>query len=371
MNRNKTGIFFITMMLVGMVLIPAVSAEENAAKELNATAELTFGPGTFDELKKDPNFIAAYGNIPAFSTSEEREKWLDALDKVYTEANDNFEKEMSKYFYPNGPVIAYGYTIDGVLKVAIEKGQKIDTAKENELYGLFSNYGQNIAVKDVPLIVVYEDLPTPTSRTSSWRPIIGGIKICTEKPDGIKQSTLGFSAQTSSGTKGYVVAGHAAPSIGDQIWQPIAGPSANKVGTVSKVGGHYADASWVPYSNVAARIYDTDTDVLKDVKSHENAAIGDTVYKSGITTGKSYGSVTEIRTSYDNPLGTLYRQYVAGYKCDGGDSGAPVYVYVSGGVKIVGIHWGGVGTYNSGYSTSIFSPVSGVQSDLGVTPLTA
>ena len=67
----------------------------------------------------------------------------------------------------------------------------------------------------------------------------------------------------------------------------------------------------------------------------------------------------------------MYRQYVAGYNCDGGDSGAPVYVYVSGGVKIVGIHWGGVGTYNSGYSTSIFSPVSGVQSDLGVTPLTA
>ena len=123
---------------------------------------------------------------------EEREKWLDTLDKIYTEVNDNFEKEMSKYFYPNGPVIAYGYTIDGVLKVAIEKGQKIDAAKENELYDLFSNYGQNIAVKDVPLIIVYEDLPTPTSRTSSWRPIIGGIKICTEKPDGIKQSTLGF-----------------------------------------------------------------------------------------------------------------------------------------------------------------------------------
>ncbi|KAF5036386.1 hypothetical protein DSECCO2_575600 [anaerobic digester metagenome] len=354
-----------TMLLMSMAVVPAVSAQEVIEQKL------TFGPETLEELKNDPNFIAAYGNIPTFESLEEREKWLDTLDKIYTEVNDNFEKEMSKYFYPNGPVIAYGYTIDGVLKVAIEKGQKIDAAKENELYDLFSNYGQNIAVKDVPLIIVYEDLPTPTSRTSSWRPIIGGIKICTEKPDGIKKSTLGYSAQTSSGTKGYVVAGHTAPSIGDQIWQPTAGPSANKVGTVSKVGGHYADASWVPYSNVAAKIYDTDTDVLKDVKSHENAAIGDTVYKSGITTGRSYGSVTEIRTSYDNPLGTLYRQYVAGYNCDGGDSGAPVYVYVSGGVKIVGIHWGGVGTYNSGYSTSIFSPVSGVQSDLGVTPLTA
>ena len=102
---------------------------------------------------------------------------------------------------------------------------------------------------------------------------------------------------------------------------------------MSKDGGHYADASWVPYSNVAAKIYDTDTDVLKDVKSHENAAIGDTVYKSGITTGRSYGSVTEIRTSYDNLLVLCIDNMLQDITATV-ETVVPVYVYVSGGVKI-------------------------------------
>ncbi|MDY9926816.1 hypothetical protein [Methanosarcina sp.] len=163
MNRNKTGIFFITMMLVGMVLIPAVSAEENAAKELNATAELTFGPGTFDELKKDPNFIAAYGNIPTFSTSEEREKWLDALDKVYTEVNIEVnanEREMSKYFYPDGPIINYGFTNMGVLKVEVNK--EIEKSFMDEIYQIFDSHASRIGVNEVPLVFFRGDISALT-----------------------------------------------------------------------------------------------------------------------------------------------------------------------------------------------------------------
>jgi hypothetical protein len=33
---------------------------------------LTFGPETLNKLKNNPDFIAAYGSIPAFTTSKER-----------------------------------------------------------------------------------------------------------------------------------------------------------------------------------------------------------------------------------------------------------------------------------------------------------
>lgn len=192
-------------MLIGMVLIPAASAQENTTRELNATADLTFGSGTFDELKKDTNFIAAYGNIPDFKNLEERKQWLSTLSTVYTKANDNYDKEMSKYFYPNGSVIFYGYTIDGVIQVTIKKGQKIDKDTENSIYKLFSNYGQEINVTNTPVVFVYGDTFIPASRASYWRPIIGGIRIVSDGNGHASTSTLGFAAKTSGGTKGFVV----------------------------------------------------------------------------------------------------------------------------------------------------------------------
>ncbi|AKB54980.1 MULTISPECIES: S1 family peptidase [Methanosarcina] len=365
-NKSRTGIFLLVMLLASIALIPAASAQENATKK-----ELSFGPGTLDELKKDTNFIAAHGSIPAFETLEERQQWLDKLNKTYTKANENYDKKISKYFYPNGSVIAYGYTIDGVLKVVIEKGQELDKTKENEIYNLFSKYGQEIGVKDTPVVFVYGDFPVPTSRTSSWRPLIGGIKIVSDGNGGSVTSTLGFAARTDSGTKGFVIVEHAAPFIGSSVYQPTAS-SANLVGRVAKYSNTRADASWVPCSNVRPVIYDYDTDHTRNVVSYGDPAVGDMVFKSGIATGRTNGYVTETGTyRYNSGVGrTLYNQCIAAYRCDGGDSGSPVYILSGTGAKIVGIHWGGVGTHSSnGYSTSIFSPVSGIHNDLGVYPL--
>lgn len=370
MSKDKTtiGILILTM-LVGIALIPAVSAQENATKEL------TFGPETLDELKKDPNFIAAHGSIPAFATSEERKQWLDKLDKIYTKANKDYEKGMSKYFSPDSPVIAYTYTIDGVLEVRIEKGQKIDTAKENEIYNLFSKYGQEINVTNTPLVFVYGDFPVPVSRTSSWISygLIGGIRVYTNDSSGA-YSTLGYAAKTNGGTKGYVISGHAAPTVGDQVWQPSSGDSY-KVGTVSKVPRVYADAAWVPYSNVKAQIYEYDTDHLRTVTSYGDPAVGDLVYKSGITTGETGGYVTALGTiRYDGSGRPFYNQCIAGCRVDYGDSGSPVFhrLYGNNNALIYGIISAGNGAYTPGYgfSSAVISPESGIYTDLGVHPLT-
>lgn len=361
-------IVFVIMLLMLAAFVPAVSAQ---GSEFNVK-ELTFGPGTLDELKKDPNFIAAHGKIPAFSASDDRKKWLEKLDKGYSKANKNFKKEMSKKFYPNGQVIAYGYTIDGVFQVTIEKGKKIDIATENEIYNLFSNYGEEYGLKNIPLVFVYGELPVPTNRISLWRPLIGGIQIISDGNGGAVMSTLGFAAKTSGGTKGFVVAEHAAPFIGSGVYQPYAKRDyyAGSVAQYSKT----ADASWVPCTNVNARIYEYDSDITQTVKSYGDPILGQYVYKSGISTGRTSGIITQKTTIYNSGLDkNLNNQYIAEFRCSGGDSGSPVYVYVTGGVKILGIQWGGNGIYKigTGYSSSIFSPVSGIHNDLGVYPLTA
>lgn len=360
---------FATILLVTIIFMPAVSAQENATKEL------TFGPGTLDELKKNPDFIAAHGNIPTFANSEERKQWLDKLNKIYTKANKDYEKGMSKYFGPDSPVIAYTYTIDGVLEVRIKKGQKIDTAKENEIYNLFSKYGQEINVANTPLVFVYGDFPVPVSRTSSWISygLIGGIRVYTNDPSGA-YSTLSFAAKTNSGTKGYVISGYAAPTVGDQVWQPSSGNSY-KVGTVSKVPRVYADAAWVPYTGtVQAKIYEYDTDHLRTVTSYGDPAVGDLVYKSGITTGETAGYVTAVGTiRYDSSGRPFYNQCIAGCQVNYGDSGSPVFhqVYGTNNALIYGIISAGDGAYTPGYgfSSAVISPESGIYTDLGVHPL--
>jgi len=85
-------------------------------------------------MKNDPDFIAAYGSIPAFETSEERDQWIDTLGKIMEEINANFDHEMSKYSYPNGPVAGCGVTIDGVLKVGINKSEKVEKPFMDEIY---------------------------------------------------------------------------------------------------------------------------------------------------------------------------------------------------------------------------------------------
>lgn len=122
---------------------------------------LTFGPETLNKLKSNPDFIAAYGSIPAFTTSEERDQWIGNLSKIMEEVSGNFDQEMSKYFYPNGPVTGCGVTIDGVLQVGINKSKTVDKPFMDEIYQIFDSKASRMGIKEVPVVFVHEDNPIP------------------------------------------------------------------------------------------------------------------------------------------------------------------------------------------------------------------
>ncbi|MEN6293505.1 MAG: hypothetical protein ABFD07_16015 [Methanobacterium sp.] len=126
----------------------------------NTDKELTFGPGTLDELKSKPNFIAAYGKIPAFTTFEEREQWLDTLDEIYSGSNS----EMSEYMYPNGVVTNYGYTIDGIIKVGVNK--TVEKPLMDEIYQIFDSLASVIGINEVPVVFFREGLAVPTGKVT-------------------------------------------------------------------------------------------------------------------------------------------------------------------------------------------------------------
>ncbi|HEX2204752.1 MAG TPA: hypothetical protein VHG91_15700, partial [Longimicrobium sp.] len=92
--------------------------------------------------------------------------------------------------------------------------------------------------------------------------------------------------------------------------------------------------------------------------------VGSWLDKTGRTTGSTYGQVTNSCVSF----GTLVCQDVSKVYSQGGDSGAPVYVYLGGSgaaendVQLQGILWGGP---SGDPTTSYSSRLSGIEADLG------
>lgn len=261
-----------------------------------------------------------------------------------------------------GPLIGFGYSVNGYIFVEFDEKLRdsIDISTIDKLYSIIDNNGKKAEVSDIPVVFRTGEMPKETSRTSTWPNMIGGIKIV--RSGGV-YSTLSFAAEDSSGTKGFVMSGHAAynAGIGGSIYQP---DTSRLVGYVDDIGGYYADAAWVEATNVQPQVYHTDTDILKDVTNFEDTTVGSKVYMSGVTSGKQTGYVIDDYIQVGSTtFGTLHQQFKADYTSTGGDSGAPVYKLTPEGVKIVGVNFAYLG------ENSYFSPISGVTSDLGVEPI--
>lgn len=82
----------------------------------------------------------------------------------------------------------------------------------------------------------------------------------------------------------------------------------------------------------------------------------------------SYGYVVEIGTIPHPYYGNLPYQWKATYSCIKGDSGAPIYQQdtTTHEFCLVGLQWGKIETEN----VSLFSPLSGIMTDLGIVPKT-
>jgi streptogrisin B len=96
-----------------------------------------------------------------------------------------------------------------------------------------------------------------------------------------------------------------------------------------------------------------------NVSSEGSASVGQTVRKTGRTTGTTEGRVTRtcVNTGVSGSNVVQLCQNWVDAGVGSGDSGSPVY---SGGT-LLGILWGG----NSSGTTYVFSPISGIERELG------
>lgn len=378
MIKNKIGIgmLILAILLIGVVFVASASADDSfetasesdvfGLPESEERLIPDFGSQTFNNLRTDPAILATKGQIPQFDTKEERLNWYEKLDK----SKDLVKNDMEPYLYPNGSLIGYGWDINGYFEVTFYKGTKVTDSQINEIYTLIEKGASEASIQEIPVVFKKEDFlkEEVSGYTDRKRPLIGAIQIAVRKNGATKYATLGFPAKKSDGTEGYVTAKHFASSIDMAIHQPTyLSNNNNLIGDVDILGGHYADASFIEYSNVDPEIH-VDNSVTEDVTGFLSTApvngwVGWTVNKSGRTTGVTSGTITGIGVTVNQDGWKYYNQVKAAYSSAEGDSGSPVYRISSGDLYIIGIHHGSLN------GTAYFSPLSGVVSDLGVYPL--
>lgn len=379
-NKSGLGILILAILLIGVVFVTSASASDPqgsaSESEVFTVSELgdrvvpDFGPQTFEDLKKDSKVLATKGKIPKFDTKEERLKWYDKLDK----SKDIVKKDMDPYLYPNGSVIGYGWNSNGYFEVTFYKGINVTDSQISEIYSLINKKTSEVSIQEIPIVFKKDDFMKEevSGYTNRYRPVIGAIQIAAKKNGATYTATSGFAAKKSDGTKGYVTANHFANSTYLAIHQPVIIPNSNNnlIGDVDILGGHYADASFIEYSNVSPKIH-TGNGATIDVSSYVSTApttswVGWRVYISGKTSGVISGTIKGIGVTVTQRGWKYYNQVNATYNSASGDSGAPVYRLSNNKASIIGIHSGSFAD-----DVASFSPLSGIVNDLGVTPITA
>lgn len=131
--------------------------------------------------------IAAYGNVPVFNQKGDitdtgiikeipdekaMSEWYDYAHEIVVNTRPN----VRDYYYPEGPIISYGYDVLGTIRVGINDKMSINQKTMDEIWNIISSEALKSGITEVPVIFVSEPVPELTAaRDDTWRPVIGGV----------------------------------------------------------------------------------------------------------------------------------------------------------------------------------------------------
>jgi streptogrisin D len=173
--------------------------------------------------------------------------------------------------------------------------------------------------------------------------------------------SLGFNVRNSSGTYYFLTAGHcgniASTWYSNSSHTTVLG---NTVGS-SFPGNDYAIVQYTNSSISHPGTVDLYNGSTQDITSAANAFVGESVKRSGSTTGVHSGSVTATNATVNYAEGTVTGLIKTNVCAEGGDSGGSLFD----GTKALGLTSGGSGNCSSGGIT-YFQPVTEALSVYGV-----
>lgn len=176
LKKSKTGKILIPMLLLVVTLffyiLPTGSANEddkqlNDSKydEKNWHAPLPdYGPEFFDEIRKDPRFVASRGSFPETTNDDEN---VDLFSNPVYKCWSNIT-EIDQFFTEfDDIVIGTSYAGAGYIIVELESdsSEKVNETTIDKICQIVNNYCEQEGVSEVPVIFMWshieEDLPLP------------------------------------------------------------------------------------------------------------------------------------------------------------------------------------------------------------------
>ncbi|MEV4489308.1 S1 family peptidase [Micromonospora coxensis] len=173
--------------------------------------------------------------------------------------------------------------------------------------------------------------------------------------------SLGFNVRNSSGVKFFVTAGHCT-NISSSWYSNSAQTSllGSRYGT-SFPGNDYGIVRYSNQTTTQPGNVSLYNGSFQDITSAGNAYVGQSVRRSGSTTGLRSGSVTALNATVNYAEGSVSGLIRTNVCAEPGDSGGSLFA----GTTALGLTSGGSGNCSSG-GTTYFQPVTEVLSRYGV-----
>jgi hypothetical protein len=173
--------------------------------------------------------------------------------------------------------------------------------------------------------------------------------------------SLGFNVRNSSGVYYFLTAGHCGNIASSWYANSSKTTLLGSVAGSSFPGNDYAIVKYsTSYTNHPG-VVDLYNGSTQDITSAGNAYVGQSVKRSGSTTGVHSGSVTGTNATVNYAEGTVYGLIKTNVCAEGGDSGGALFS----GSTALGLTSGGSGNCSSG-GTTYFQPVTEALSRYGV-----
>lgn len=366
------------------------------------------------EPSKNQKILAAYGTLPETERGEISYEYWSALCRMAENiAADNAWKE--DHYENGGAIIGHEVSRIGSIKIIIHEEQA-EQIKEEDLMRfskIVEEYAAAEGLNNILLTIEAEEMipsretdlnrylspilhprensiaPAPQNySTDKIRPMVGGIRITTEKSAG----TVGFVAReiNEPDSYGLVTSAHILHFENQTIYQPqFDHNQTNAVGEYSRIN-EITDVVFIPQekTDVLPYIYtgnsSAEGQLLPVIGYETQMPIGTGVEKSGIASGQTYGSYDGLRYNqvftikngtynYTVDCVGIIRENSEIEYSDHGDSGGPVYIRMNSTVNgaeqecavLLGILEGG-----NGNGTVFYVPCEYIAEKLGVVPLT-
>ncbi len=155
MKETKLLSVLVALLLAALICPGSASASsvDEGYTVAAERAELTDGEylAAVEYLKSKENVIDIRGSLPEFKDAQHRRSWYNLLDTLTTGLFDS----VKPYLYPDGPVIGFGYDIEGYVSIGVVEGYPRDNARAavGEVYAMLDEEATKLGIEDIPLKV--------------------------------------------------------------------------------------------------------------------------------------------------------------------------------------------------------------------------